>query len=409
MPNSPVVSRFLKYVTFGTQAVEGVGAVPSSEGQRVLGRVLAEELQRIGLSDAACDEHAYVIATLPSNVDRNVPTVAMIAHLDTATEVSGEGVKPRVFRYEGGDVILDPVRGIKIAEADFPELAQFRQQKIIVTDGNTLLGADDKAGVAAIVEAVKWYVDNPDARHGTVKVVFTPDEEIGHGAEFLDLDKLGAEFAYTIDGGEEGELCWETFNAAKGTVTVTGRSVHPGTAKNKMKNAVLMLHEFLAMLPEDERPEMTEGREGFFHVAEIKGEVELATAGILIRDHSRERFEARKAKLQELAGALNAKYGAGSFAVDLKDQYYNMADKLADKMYIVDYAREAMRRAGVETKEIPVRGGTDGSRLSWCGLPTPDIFAGGLNFHSRQEFLPVRSLEKSCEVVKNLIAIVAEK
>lgn len=409
MENSSLVNRFLRYAAFGTQAAADVGVVPSSEGQRALGCFLAGELREIGLSDAVCDEHAYVIATLPSNLGREAPVMALIAHLDTAVEVSGENVRPRVLLYEGGDVVLDREKGIVIAEADFPELARFSGQEIIVTDGNTLLGADDKAGIAAIMEAVKWYADNPGAPHGTVKVVFTPDEEIGHGAALLDLEKLGADFAYTVDGMGMGTLSWETFNAAKATVTVTGRSVHPGSAKNKMKNALLMLGEFLAKLPEDERPETTEGREGFFHVFEIKGSVEHAEAVILVRDHDRERFEARKASLAKFADEVSGKYGAGSCVVRAEDQYYNMGDKLADKMHIVEYAREAMRRAGVTPKEIPVRGGTDGSCLTQRGLPTPDVFTGGMNAHGRQELLPVRSLEKSCETVINLIEIAAER
>lgn len=408
MANSPVVSRFLKYVTFDTGAVEGADTVPSSEGQLVFGRFLAEELHRVGLSDVSCDDHAYVMATLPSNAGLDVPTIALIAHLDTAVEVTGAGVKPRVFKYEGGDVILDALKGLRMEERKFPELSRFRGQKIIVTDGNTLLGADDKAGIAAIIEAVKWHVDNPGERHGTVKVVFTPDEEIGHGASLLDLQTLGADFAYTFDGGDVGELCWETFNAARATVKTTGRSIHPGTAKGKMKNALLLLMEYLEKLPATERPENTEGREGFYHVTEIAGDVEMALAKLLVRDHDRKKFEERKKLLGTIASQIEAFHGRGSCSVSIRDQYYNMADKLSNTMYVVEYAREAMRRSDVEPMEKPVRGGTDGSALSWRGLPTPNIFAGGLNAHGRYEFLPVRSLEKSYEVARRLIGVIAE-
>lgn len=408
MHHSDLVKRFLSYVVFDTQSAEGVDAVPSSEGQRTLGNFLAEELRAIGLSDAFCDGHAYVVATLPANIDKKIPTVALIAHLDTALEVSGMDARPSIVRYEGGDVVLDAENDIRIAEADFPELAKSRGQELIVTDGSTLLGADDKAGIAAIVEAVKRCVDNPDEPHGTVKVVFTPDEEIGHGASLLNLETLKADFAYTVDGGDIGELCWETFNAAKATVSFRGRSVHPGTAKGKMKNANLMLMDFLSKLPAGERPEMTEGCEGFFHAIAMHGDVEEATAEIIVRDHDRQIFEARKEKLKEIASGIDVQYGPGSCSVSIRDQYYNMADKLKDKMYVVEYAREAMRRSGVEPREIPVRGGTDGSALSWRGLPTPNIFTGGMNAHGRQEFIPVPSLEKCCEVVGKLISVIAE-
>lgn len=408
MHHSDLVKRFLSYVMFDTQSAEGMDAVPSSEGQRILGDLLAEELRGIGLADAFCDGHAYVVGTLPANTDRDIPTVALIAHLDTALEVSGADVRPKIVRYDGGDIVLDTENDIGIAETDFPELAKFKGQELIVTDGSTLLGADDKAGIAAIVEAVKRCIDNPDEPHGTVKVVFTPDEEIGHGASLLNLEALKADFAYTVDGGDVGELCWETFNAAKATVSFRGRSVHPGTAKGKMKNANLMLMEFLSKLPPDERPETTEGRAGFFHIIAMHGDVESATAEIIVRDHDRQIFEARKKKLEEIASAIAAQYGPGSCDISIRDQYYNMADKLRDKMYIVEYAREAMRRCGIEPREIPVRGGTDGSALSWRGLPTPNIFTGGMNAHGRQEFIPVPSLEKCCEVVGKLISVIAE-
>lgn len=408
MAYSSLVNRFLTYVSYDTQAILSTGKVPSSEGQLELARYLADELRQIGLEDAVYDEHAYVIATLPSNSTKEIPTVALIAHLDTAFEVSGKNVTPRLFRYEGGDIILNEEKGIAIPAHEFPDLRKFVGDDLIVTDGNTLLGGDDKAGVAAIVEAVEWFVQHPEVEHGTVKVVFTPDEEIGHLAAFLDIEKLGAEFAYTVDAGDVGELCWETFNGAKSLVRIKGRSVHPGKAKNKMKNACLILMDFIAHLPESERPATTENREGFYHVIEMKGDVEAASADIFIRDHDRRKFEIRKERLQEIADEINGKYGGGTCEVETFDQYYNMGDKLADKMYIVEYARTAMRRVGIEPIEAPVRGGTDGSSLSWRGLPTPNIFKGSMNNHGRQEYQPVSSLEKCCEVLKSLVQVIAE-
>jgi tripeptide aminopeptidase len=407
--SSSLVNRFLKYVTFDTRAIQGTGLVPSSAGQLDFGKHLADELQKIGLEDACCDEHAYVIATLPSNTNKDVPTVALIAHMDTAFEVTGRDVNARIIKYDGGDIVLNETQNILMTVAEFPDLAKFQGQELIVTDGTTLLGADDKAGVAAIVEAVEWLARHPEAKHGTIKVVFTPDEEIGHLAAFLDLEKLGAKFAYTIDASDVGELCWETFNAAMSKVKIKGRSVHPGKAKNKMKNAGLMLLEFLSMLPEGERPETTEGREGFFHVIAIRGDVEDASAEIFIRDHDRSKFEMRKERLLEIGRFINEKYGKNSCSVDTNDQYYNMGEKLRDMMHVVEYARESMKRLGIEPVEIPVRGGTDGSALSWRGLPTPNIFKGAMNNHGRFEYLPVDSLEKCCAVVKNLAQVIAEK
>ena len=408
MSTSSVVNRFMKYVTFDTQAVRDTGRVPSSKGQFALARYLTDELRGIGLKDAACDEHAYVIATLPANSEREIPTVALIAHLDTAFETNGRDVRPRIVRYEGGDVVLDEARDIRIPLADYPELAEFRGEELIVTDGSTLLGGDDKAGIAAIVDAVERLAQHPEVEHGTVKVVFTPDEEIGHLAAYLDLEKLGADFAYTVDAGDVGELSWETFNAATATVRTAGRAVHPGEAKGKMKNACVMLLGFIAQLPASERPETTEGREGYFHVVEMNGAVDAATATLFIRDHDRELFEKRKERLCEIAAGLNAEYGAGSCSVETEDVYYNLGDKLKDKMYIVEYAREAIRRAGIEPYDFPFRGGTDGATLTWRGLPTPNIFKGSLNCHGVQEYQPVRSLEKCAEVLVNVVRVIAE-
>lgn len=409
MHSSSIVNRFMKYIMFDTQAVRGTGRVPSSVGQLELGCYLAEELRQIGLADVSCDEHAYVIATLPSNSNKRVPTVALIAHLDTAFEVSGHDVRPRIVKYAGGDIVLDPENDIRISEAEFPDLAKFNGDELIVTDGSTLLGGDDKAGIAAIVEAVEWFVEHAETKHGTVKIVFTPDEEIGHLAALLDLEKLGADFAYTIDGGDVGEICWETFSGAKSCVRVNGRSVHPGKAKNKMKNACLMLMDFLERLPESERPATTDGRQGFYHIIEMKGDVESASADIFIRDHDRLKFEERKRRLREISDEINAKYGNGTSSIETEDQYYNMGDMLADKMYIVEYAREAMRRVGIEPYDFTMRGGTDGSKLSVRGLPTPNIFKGSMNNHGRHEYQPISSLEKCCEVVKRLVQVIEER
>jgi tripeptide aminopeptidase len=350
-----------------------------------------------------------VIATLPSNSGRNIPTVALIAHLDTAFETSGRGVKPRIAAYAGGDVVLDPRRDIRIPLADYPELAKFRGQELIVADGSTLLGGDDKAGIAAIVDAVEWLARHPEVERGAVKVVFTPDEEIGHLAACLDIEKLGADFAYTVDAGDLGEISWETFNAATATVSMAGRAVHPGEAKGKMKNANVMLIDFIDQLPAGERPEHTEGREGYFHVVDLAGAVDRATAVLFIRDHDRGLFEKRKERLLEIAGRINAKYGEGSCTVEIEDVYYNLGDKLKDRMYIVEYAREAVRRAGVEPYDLPFRGGTDGATLTWRGLPTPNIFKGSLNCHGVQEYQPVKSLEKCAEVLTNVVRIIAEQ
>lgn len=404
-----IVERFMNYVAFDTQAVEGTGNVPSNPGQMELARYLVDELHKIGLADASCDEHAYVIATLPSNCERHIPTVALIAHLDTAFEVSGRNVKARIIEYTGGDVILDPKENIRIAEADFPELVKFKGQELIVTDGHTLLGADDKAGIAAIVEAMDWYVKHPEIEHGTIKIVFTPDEEIAHMAAFLDIEKLGADFAYTIDAGDVGEFCWETFNGAKTKVSVRGLSVHPGKAKNKMKNANNILLDFLSRLPEKERPEHTEGREGFFHVIQMSGNVEAAQADIWIRDHDKEEFENRKKTIQKIVEEINEKYGSDSCSAETSDQYANMGQSLAEQMHIVEYVREAMHNVGIEPIELAIRGGTDGSALSARGLPTPNIFKGGMNNHGPLEYLPVESLEKCYQVVRELIHVIASK
>ena len=403
------VELFLKYVTFDTQSIPGTGKVPSSEGQMVFAKYLAQELKDMGLSDVSYDEHAYVYATLPSNNGGKAPVFALIAHTDTALEVSGKNVKPRVVRYEGGDIILNEELGIKTTACDFPDLEEFIGKEIIVTDGTTLLGADDKSGIAAIVAAAKWYVDNPGEKHGTVKLVFTPDEEIGHGASLIDIEKLGSDFAYTVDGGNVGETCWETFNAAAANVTFKGKAVHPGTAKNKLKNASLMMMDFIQQLPPEERPESTEEREGFFMCFNLSGNVEQAHLNLMVRDHDLEKFKARKEFVLKIAQRINEKYGEGSCNVVITEMYPNMGNVLKDKMYIVEYLNEAIRATGIEPYAVAMRGGTDGSQLTSRGLPTPNLFMGNMNAHSRNEYLPVHSLEKSCEVIKNLIRMIGEK
>ncbi|MDR3331583.1 MAG: peptidase T [Synergistaceae bacterium] len=409
MPGPTVLDRFLKYVTYDTQSAHDAKETPSTKGQLVFARALAEELREVGLSDVSHNDHAYVTATLPSNLKgKSAPTVALIAHLDTSVEVSGANVKPRILRYEGGDIVLNAEKNIVTSPDIITELNLWMGTDIVVTDGNTLLGADDKSGIAAIVGAADWYARNPGVPHGTVKLVFTPDEEVGHLAALLDLDKLGADFAYTVDGSELGTLSWETFNAARALITVKGISAHPGKAKGKMKSAILMLNEFLSMLPPNETPSTSEGREGYYHLFSAEGDVEDATATVTVRDFDMAKFNERKGLISGLVDKMNAKYGNSVFKADIKDSYYNMGEKLKDKMQIVEYARRAMKEAGVTPNEYAARGGTDGSALTWRGLPTPNIFTGGYISHSRHEFLSTVALEKSCDTIKALIRIIAE-
>ena len=404
-----VVDRFLKYVTFATQSDEESGITPSTSGQRVFAEALVKELEALGLEEISLDDNSYLMATLPSNMeDKEVPTIGFISHLDTSPDMSGEGVKPRIVSYTGGDIVLNEAENIVLSPRMFPEMEQYIGQDLIVTDGTTLLGADDKAGVAAIISAVAYLKEHPEIKYGKIRIGFTPDEEIGAGADHFDVEKFGCEFAYTVDGGEIGELEYENFNAAAAKVVFSGRNVHPGTAKDKMVNASLLAVEFASMLPADQRPETTEGYEGFFHLTTMVCSVEQAVLQYIVRDHSRELFEQKKQLLEQITAQLNKKY-PGMVSLEMHDQYYNMREIVEPKKYIVDLASEAMEAVGVKPQIKPIRGGTDGARLSFMGLPCPDLFTGGHNFHGRYEYIPIPSLQKSMETVVKIAELVATK
>lgn len=404
-----VVDRFLKYVTFATQSDEESGITPSTSGQRVFAEALVKELEALGLEEISLDDNSYLMATLPSNMeDQEVPTIGFISHLDTSPDMSGEGVKPRIVSYAGGDIVLNEAENIVLSPRMFPEMEQYIGQDLIVTDGTTLLGADDKAGVAAIISAVAYLKEHPEIKHGKIRIGFTPDEEIGAGADHFDVEKFGCEFAYTVDGGEIGELEYENFNAAAAKVVFSGRNVHPGTAKDKMVNASLLAVEFASMLPADQRPETTEGYEGFFHLTTMVGSVEQAVLQYIVRDHSRELFEQKKQLLEQITAQLNKKY-PGMVSLEMHDQYYNMREIVEPKKYIVDLASEAMEAVDVKPQIKPIRGGTDGARLSFMGLPCPNLFTGGHNFHGRYEYIPIPSLQKSMETVVKIAELVATK
>ena len=404
-----VVDRFLKYVTFATQSDEESGITPSTSGQRVFAEALVKELEALGLEEISLDDNSYLMATLPSNMeDQEVPTIGFISHLDTSPDMSGEGVKPRIVSYAGGDIVLNEAENIVLSPRMFPEMEQYIGQDLIVTDGTTLLGADDKAGVAAIISAVAYLKEHPEIKHGKIRIGFTPDEEIGAGADHFNVEKFGCEFAYTVDGGEIGELEYENFNAAAAKVVFSGRNVHPGTAKDKMVNASLLAVEFASMLPADQRPETTEGYEGFFHLTTMVGSVEQAVLQYIVRDHSRELFEQKKRLLEQITAQLSKKY-PGMVSLEMHDQYYNMREIVEPKKYIVDLASEAMEAVGVKPQIKPIRGGTDGARLSFMGLPCPNLFTGGHNFHGRYEYIPIPSLQKSMETVVKIAELVATK
>ena len=405
-----IVNRFLKYVSFDTQSDEASSSTPSTEKQFRLAEYLVEELRAIGLEEVEMDAQGYVYATLPSNVDHAVPTIGFIAHIDTSPDASGANVRPRIVQnYDGKDIVLDAEAGIVTAVDKFPELLRHVGEDLIVTDGHTLLGADDKAGIAEIVSAMAYLVQHPEVKHGRVRVAFNPDEEIGRGAHQFDVERFGCEWAYTMDGGEVGELEFENFNAASARIDITGVSVHPGFAKDKMVNAARLATELVQKMPAAEVPEATTGYEGFFHLTGLSGSVERATLNFIIRDHDRERFEARKAMLRGLVQGMNLKYGYEAIALQLDDTYYNMREKVEPVMHIIDIAREAMEAAGVEPQIKAIRGGTDGAQLSFMGLPCPNIFAGGLNFHGPHEFLPIPNLKKACEVVIQIVRLTEER
>ena len=403
-----ILDRFLRYVSVDTQSDENSESQPSSAKQLDLLRMLRDELTAMGV-EATLDEYGYVMATLPSNIDRKVPAVGFIAHVDTSPDASGANVRPQIIEnYDGGDIALKGVPGLFLKPSEFPELLAHKGETIITTDGTTLLGADDKAGVAEIMNAVQYMVEHPEFKHGEIKIGFTPDEEIGRGVVKFDVKRFGAEYAYTMDGGEVGELEFENFNAASAKIHIQGRNVHPGYAKGKMKNAILIGMELNSLLPVQQRPEFTEGYEGFFHIISFKGSVEEADFGYIIRDHDRAKFEEKKEVIGKCVAFINEKYGEGTASLEVKDQYYNMRQQVEPYYFIVEKAVKAMEMEGIEARIQPIRGGTDGANLSFKGLPCPNIFAGGLNFHGKMEFAPLESIEKASRVVLNIISLFAE-
>lgn len=405
-----VIERFLKYVTFDTQSDESTGVTPSTPKQMVFAKYLKEELEALGLEEITLDEQGYLYATLPANTDHEVPVIGFIAHMDTSPDMSGANVKPRIVKeYDGTDIVLSEEDNIVLSPRQFPELLNHKGEDLIVTDGHTLLGADDKAGIAEIVAAMDYLKQHPEIKHGKIRVGFNPDEEIGLGAHKFDVEKFGCQWAYTMDGSELGELEFENFNAAAASVVVKGRNVHPGYAKNKMINSLRVANEFMALLPADETPETTEGYEGFYHLIGVSGDVEETKVNYIIRDHDRAKFEQRKENMLQWAAQLNAKYGEGTVTVNLRDQYYNMREKVEPLMHIIDIAFGAMKETGVEPVVRPIRGGTDGAQLSFKGLPCPNIFAGGLNFHGRYEFAPVPNIEKAMMVVVKIAELTAKR
>ena len=405
-----VVDRFLQYVKFDTQSDELTNLTPSTPGQMIFAQHLEKELRELGLSDISLDENGYLMATLPANTDKaDIPTVGFIAHLDTSPDMSGRHVSPRIVQnYDGSDITLNTEKQIVLSPSEFPELNHYVGQDLIVTDGNTLLGADDKAGIAEIITAIDYLRQHPEIKHGDIRIAFNPDEEIGKGAHKFDVERFGADWAYTMDGGEIGELEYENFNAAVARVTFTGRNVHPGYAKHKMINSLRIATQFAIMLPRWETPEHTEGYEGFYHLVSIEGTVEKTVLTYIIRDHDRDRFERRKKEFEHLTRKINHEF-PGVAELEINDQYYNMREKIEPVKHIIDIAIKAMEDAGVTPKVVPIRGGTDGAQLSFKGLPCPNIFAGGLNFHGRYEFVPVQSMEKATDVIVQIARIVAEK
>ena len=404
-----IIDRFLGYVRIDTQSDASSNTTPSTEKQWNLANELVYELKQIGMSDVTIDNNAYIMATLPSNVNHPVPTIGFIAHFDTTPDFSGTDVNPQIIKdYDGGDIILNVEKKIVLSPYYFDDLKQYEGQTLITTDGTTLLGADDKAGITEIITAMEFLLNNPEIKHGEIRIAFTPDEEIGRGAHKFDVEKFGAEWAYTMDGSQIGELEYENFNAAGAKVTIAGKSVHPGYAKGKMVNAISIANEFISILPPEETPQHTSGREGFFHVHHLKGEIEHAEFELIIRDHDPEQFERRKQLLRDITDKLNSIFG-NCIALDLNDQYFNMREKVEPVMHIVELAKEAMEAVGIEPIIKPIRGGTDGSQLSFMGLPCPNIFAGGHNFHGKYEYVPVESMQKAIEVIVKICEIVAKK
>lgn len=405
-----VVERFLKYVKIDTRSDEDSTTVPSTAKQLNLARELVKEMEEMGLKNVSLDENGYVMAELPSNIDKKVPIIGFIAHMDTSPDMSGENVNPQIVKnYDGGDIVLNKEENVVLSPMESPELKEYIGQDLITTDGTTLLGADDKAGIAGILSAMEYLIAHPEIKHGTIKIGFTPDEEVGRGADHFNVEKFGADLAYTVDGGKIGELEYESFNAASAKIKIKGRNVHPGYAAGKMKNSIIIANDIIGSFPADQVPEKTAGYDGFYHLNSMNGEVEETNLHYLIRDFSRESFERRKQFVVDLVEEMNKKYGEGTVILDLKDQYYNMKEKIDEDKYIVDLAYQAMEAVGVKPIVRPIRGGTDGSRLSFMGLPTPNIFAGGENFHGKFEYLPIQSLEKVVEVIVKIAELFAKR
>lgn len=404
-----ILDKFLRYVAVDTMSDPDSPSQPSTQKQFNLLNLLCEELKVMGVENVSVDQYGYLMATIPSNIEKDVPAIGFIAHVDSSPDASGADIKPQVFEnYDGGDIVINPEKGMKLSPADFPELRRYIGQTIVTTDGTTLLGADDKAGVAEIMCAAEYIMTHPEFKHGEIKIGFTPDEEIGRGVDYFDVAKFGAKYAYTMDGGQIGELEYENFNAAGAKITVQGRNIHPGYAKDKMVNAIILASELNDMLPVWQRPEHTTGYEGFFHIVKFSGVVEEATIQYIIRDHDFELFEQKKKLLEECVAFMNAKYGEGTFTLEMKDQYYNMRKEVEPHYHIIETAVKAMEEAGIEVDIRPIRGGTDGARLSFMGLPCPNIFAGGHNFHGKFEYVPVESMEKATEVILNILKIYAQ-
>ena len=405
-----LVERFLKYVSFDTQSSEETRITPSTPGQMVFAKYLKSELESLGLEEITLDEHGYLFATLPANTDKEIPTIGFIAHMDTSPDMSGKDVTPRIVEnYNGSEIVLDAEERVVLSPAQFPELLDHKGEDLIVTNGKTLLGADDKAGIAEIVSAMAYLKEHPEIKHGKIRIGFNPDEEIGEGAHKFDVEKFGCEWAYTMDGGEVGELEFENFNAAAAKIIFKGRNAHPGYARHKMINSIRIANQFISMLPRHETPEHTEGYEGFYHLIGIQGDVEQTTLSYIIRDHDRSRFESRKREMAHLVRKINAEFGEDIAVLELRDQYYNMREKIEPVMHIINTAFAAMEAVGVKPNVKPIRGGTDGAQLSFKGLPCPNIFAGGLNFHGRYEFVPVQNMEKAMKVIVKIAELVAQK
>ncbi len=404
-----LTERFLDYVSFDTQSSETSDTTPSTPKQMVFAEHLRQQLNGLGFDDVCLDSHGYIYATLPANTSRPVPVIGFISHYDTSPDCSGANIKPRIVAgYDGGDILLSEKSGRTLSPAVFPELLQHKGEDLIVTDGTTLLGADDKAGIAEIVQAMVWLKQHPEVEHGTVRIAFNPDEEIGMGAHLFDVERFGCEWAYTMDGGEVGEIEYENFNAASARVKITGVSVHPGYAKGKMKNAARIAAELVGMIPDSETPETTQDYEGFYHLTGMEGNVESATVNYIIRDHDRAKFESRKKFFAQVVARLNAKYGSGTASVEISDSYYNMIEKIEPVIHIIDIVKKAMQEVGITPKVRAIRGGTDGAQLSFRGLPCPNIFAGGINFHGPYEFVPVQSMEKAMKTIVKICELTAQ-